>query len=293
MSRFDYLKPVSLSEVLFVLDKYGDKAKLLLGGTDLAVLINDDFIKPELVVDLKGVEELRKLELQGDLIYIGAGVTFNELISSEVIRKNVPVLWESSRTIASFGLRNRATLIGNICSAVPSADSAPALLVAGAVVTIKSLKEEHEVPIDKFFLGPRKTVLNGNEMVVNIKIPLEKGKFGSSYLKLGRYRGEDLAQVGVATHVNENKVYKIAFGAVAPVPLRAYEAEELLNGMDINDSTLNKVVPIALKTISPISDVRASKEYRLHASGVLLKRSLLASKARLEGIEPDYGKVLV
>jgi CO/xanthine dehydrogenase FAD-binding subunit len=109
MLRFDYLKPVSLSEVLFVLDKYGDKAKLLLGGTDLAVLINDDLIKPELVIDSKGVEELRKLGLQGDSIYIRAGVTFNELISLEVVRKNVPVLWESSRTIASSGLRNRAS----------------------------------------------------------------------------------------------------------------------------------------------------------------------------------------
>jgi CO/xanthine dehydrogenase FAD-binding subunit len=293
MSKFDYYKPSTLLEALSLYDKYGEKAKLLLGGTDLAVLINDGIIDPEVVIDLKGIDEIKKLEFSSDSVYIGANVTFNDLIASEQFKELLPVVWESSRTIASFGVRNRATLVGNICSAVPSADSAPALLVSNAVVVIKSLSQEKKVPVDKFFIGPRKTVLQKGEIVVGIKFPVEKEQFGSSYLKLGRYKGEDLAQVGIATFVNNNKVYRIAFGAVAPVPLRAYEAEDFLKGKGLDDSLIADVIPIALKAISPITDVRASKEYRLHVSGVLLKRSLLASKGRLEGKGPEYGKVIV
>ncbi len=293
MKSFDYIKPSSLSEAVSLYAEHKEKARLLLGGTDLIVMLNDGIISPDVVIDLKGIEELRKLEVEGDFLHIGAAVTFSELIDSELIKKDFPIIWESARTVASTGVRNRATLAGNICSAVPSADSAPSLLVREATVVIAAQEGEKEVPIVDFFLGPRKTVLTPGDIVKEIKVPVIKQKFGGSYVKLGRYDGEDLAQTGVATLALEDKTYRVAFCAVAPKPVRAKEVEEFLKGKDITDEVIEEAIPIALKAISPISDVRASKEYRLHASGVIFKRSLKAAVSRMNGNGPAYGTRLV
>jgi len=293
MNNFDYAKPSTLPEAISLYKQYGDKAKLLLGGTDLVVMLNDDVLQPDIVIDLKGIEELKKLEFDGEFLHIGARVTFNELIESEVVKEKFPILWEASRTVASTGIRNKATLVGNICSAVPSADSAPALLVCNATVVIATDSGDKEVPITEFFVGPRKTVLKPGEIVKEVKIKASNKKFGGSYIKLGRYDGEDLAQVGVATAVNEDKEYSIAFCAVAPKPVRAKEAEEFLKGKDLTDDVLEEAAKLAVKAISPISDIRASKEYRLYVSGVLVKRSLKASFSRMNGNGPKYGERLV
>ncbi len=293
MKTFEYFKPRTLEEAISLYEKYGEKAKFLAGGTDLAVMVDDGMVSPDYVIDLKGLDELKKIEKDENSIFIGAGVTFSEIIHSEMVKEKVPILWEASRTIASVGIRNRATLIGNICSAVPSADSAPPLLVLEATVVIAGKNAKREVPISEFFTGPRKTILQNPEVVVDIKIPVSSKKFGSCYIKLGRYDGEDLAQVGVAVFVDEDMKYRIAFGAVAPVPVRAYDAEKLLEGKKIDEDLLESVVPVALSAISPISDVRASKEYRLHVSGVLLKRALKTSLERLEELGPDYGASLI
>jgi len=293
MKTFEYFKPSTLAEAFDLYEKYGTLTKLLMGGTDLAVMIDDGLVAPDYVIDLKGVKEFKGIELNDGLLEIGANVTFSELIESQAVRDNFPVLWEASRTVASNGVRNRATLIGNICSAVPSADSAPALLVLRALVVVQNKLGIKEIPIDEFFLGPRKTILSVGDVVTKIKLPISSGRFGSSYIKMGRYDGEDLAQVGVATFVDEASTVRIAFGAVAPKPVRAYEAEEFLKGKTLTEDILEQAIPIAMKSISPISDVRASKEYRLHISGVLLKRSLAASLARLQGKGPEYGVSLV
>ena len=293
MNNFDYAKPSTIPEAISLYKKYGEKAKLLLGGTDLVVMLDDGVIQPDIVIDLKGIDELKKLKFDGEFLHIGARVTFNELIDSEVVKEKFPILWEASRTIASTGVRNRATLVGNICSAVPSADSAPALLVCNAIVVIATDSGDKEVPITEFFVGPRRTILKPGEIVKEVKIRASNKKFGGSYIKLGRYDGEDLAQVGVATTVNEDKEYSIAFCAVAPKPVRAKEAEEFLKGKDLTDEVLEEAAKLAVKAISPISDIRASKEYRLYVSGVLVKRSLKTSLARMNGNGPKYGERLV
>jgi CO/xanthine dehydrogenase FAD-binding subunit len=293
MKTFDYFKPSTLVEALDLYEKYGSLAQFLMGGTDLVVNIDNSLVAPDYLVDLKGVPEFRRLELAGSYLEIGASVTFSELIESSAVRDHVPVLWEASRTVASNGVRNRATLVGNICSAVPSADSAPALLVLQAVVVVQNRAGAREVPMADFFVGPRRTVLVPGDIVTGIRLPLSPGSFGSNYVKMGRYDGEDLAQVGVATFVSDEGAVRIAFGAVAPKPVRAYEAEEFLNGKVLMEDVLEQAVPLAMKSVSPISDVRASKEYRLHISGVLLKRSLRASSSRLQGKGPEYGTSLV
>ncbi len=293
MNNFDYAKPSTLKEAIDIYKQYGDKARLLMGGTDLVVLLDDGVLTPDIVIDLKGIEDIKKLTFDGEYLHIGAGVTFNELIDSEVVKEKFPILWEASRTVASTGVRNRATLVGNICSAVPSADSAPALLICDAVVVIATENGDREVPITEFFTGPRRTVLSPGEIVKEVKISAGNNKFGGTYIKLGRYDGEDLAQVGVATLVNDKKEYKIAFCAVAPKPVRAFEAEEYLKGKELTDDVLEEAAKLAIKAISPISDIRASKEYRLYVSGVLVKRALKVSFSRLNGNGPAYGERLV
>ncbi len=292
MKTFEYFKVESVDEALKLLSMYADKVKILAGGTDLVVMIDDEMVSPDYVIDIKGINNLKGIEIRDDYLWIGALTTFSEIIHSEIVKDKFPVLLEASKRVASVGVRNRATLVGNICSAVPSADSAPTLLVLNASVEIKG-KEDKLVPIADFFKGPRKTILEKDEIVSGIRIPLETRKYGANYIKLGRYEGEDLAQVGVATFVTEDLEYRIAFCAVAPTPVRALDTEAFLKGKELNTNLLDEVVQLALKSIAPISDVRASKEYRLHTSGVLLKRSLKASFDRLKGNGPSYGINLV
>lgn len=292
MKTFEYFKVASVDEALRLLSMYGNKAKILAGGTDLVVMIDDEMVAPDYIIDIKGINNLKGIEIRDNYLWIGALTTFSEIIHAEIIKEKFPVLFEASKRVASVGVRNRATLVGNICSAVPSLDSAPTLLVLNASVEIKG-KEDKLVPIADFFKGPRKTILEKDEIVSGIRIPLETRKYGANYIKLGRYEGEDLAQVGVATFVAEDLEYRIAFCAVAPTPVRALDAEAFLKGKELNTNLLDEVVPLALKAIAPISDVRASKEYRLHTSGVLLKRSLKASFDRLKGNGPSYGINLV
>ncbi|RLD14071.1 MAG: xanthine dehydrogenase family protein subunit M, partial [Caldiserica bacterium] len=170
--EFEYFKPSSIDEAIKLLNKYGAKARILSGGTDLVVRIKDGFETPDAVIDIKGLDELKVLDFKDNKLIVGTLTTFNELIDSEVVKEKFPLLWESAKTVASMGIRNRATMVGNICSAVPSLDSGPALLLYEATVVVKGKDGERRIPIEEWFLGPRKTALKEGELVEYIEIPL-------------------------------------------------------------------------------------------------------------------------
>ncbi|HOK18412.1 MAG TPA: xanthine dehydrogenase family protein subunit M [Caldisericia bacterium] len=291
--EFEYYKPKDFSELTELLLQYKTKAKILSGGTDLVVRIKDGFEFPEIVVDIKSIPELKELKFDGKNLFIGATVTFNELIESDIVKENFPLLWEAAKNVASTGIRNRATLAGNICSAVPSLDSGPALLVYEAEVILKNKEGERKVNINEFFLGPRKTVLKEDEFVYGVNVPLPQKKNGGSYVKLGRYNGEDLAQVGIGILVLEGNEYRIAHCAVGPVSARAKKIEQLLNGKPLNDSLIEEAKKLIEEEISPITDIRATKEYRIHMAKVMLERGLKAAVNRMNGKGPDYGEKLI
>jgi len=291
--EFEYYKPKDFSELSELLLQYKTKAKILSGGTDLVVRIKDGFEFPEIVVDIKSISELKELKFDGKNLFIGATVTFNELIESDVVKENFPLLWEAAKNVASTGIRNRATLAGNICSAVPSLDSGPALLVYEAEVILKSKDGERKVNINEFFLGPRKTVLKEDEFVYGVNVPLPQKKNGGSYVKLGRYNGEDLAQVGIGILILEGNEYRIAHCAVGPVAARAKKIEQLLNGKSLSDSLIEEAKELIEQEISPITDIRATKEYRIHMAKVMLERGLKATVNRMNGKGPDYGEKLI
>ena len=281
INDFDYHKPKDINKALLLLSELNGKAKILAGGTDLIVHLKEELIITENVIDIKGLAELNKIEISEDNIFIGADITFTEIIESQKLKEKLPILWEASMTVASVGIRNRATLIGNICSAVPSLDSAPALLVYNAEIFVQSKTGKRTISIHDWFSGPKKTILKNDELVLGVKIPISK--HAGVYEKLGRYRGEDLAQAGIGIFVDANKNYRFAYCAVGPVPKRMKRLEEFLKGKEISDKLLEEAAELIPAEISPITDIRSSKEYRTHMMKIMFKRGLQKSVAILKG----------
>ncbi|NQT65514.1 MAG: xanthine dehydrogenase family protein subunit M [FCB group bacterium] len=281
LNDFAYHKPKDINETLSLLSKHQEKAKILAGGTDLIVHLKEELAKPEVVIDIKGISELNKIEISEDSIFIGTGVTFTEIIESQQLKEKLPILWQASEKVASVGIRNRATVVGNICSAVPSLDSAPALLVYDAEVIIQNKKGKKTISIHDWFVGPKKTILNPDELVLGIKIPILK--HAGVYEKLGRYKGEDLAQAGIGVFVDASKNYRFACCAVGPIPKRMKKLEDFLQGKEISDKLLEEAAEIIPDEISPISDIRSSAEYRTHMMKIMFKRGLQKSVAILKG----------
>ena len=274
LQDINYHKPQNIEETLQLLSRYGNKAKILAGGTDLIVQLKEEQIKAEQLIDIKGIEALKGISIEGNKVFIGANVTFTEIIESEIIRDRLSILWESVRKVASVGIRNRATLSGNICTAVPSLDSAPALLIYKAKVLIQNEKEKIEIPIDEWFVGPKKTTLNADEIVLGIELEVPTIPYQGSYEKLGRYKGEDLAQAGIAIFINKNKEYRFAVCAVGPIPKRLTKIEAFMDKKDYSAELLNQAQVMLEDEILPITDIRASKEYRHHMIKVMFKRGL-------------------
>ncbi len=281
--QFQYEKPTSINDTVELLAQYGEKAKILAGGTDLTVQIKEDVIAPDLVIDIKGIPELKELKFADNKLFIGANVSFAKLIKSDVVKENFRLLWEASETVASVGVRNIATVAGNICSAVPSLDSAPALLAYDAEIQVKSKSGERTIAIKDWFLGVKKTAIKADELLTRITLTLPEGKSASCYKKLGRYSGEDLAQAGLGVVALENNNYRIAFCAVAPTPNRATKTEEFLAGKELTEEVIKEAQSIIATEISPITDIRASKEYRTHMIKVMLERALKEAVALLNG----------
>ncbi|MCD4817318.1 MAG: xanthine dehydrogenase family protein subunit M [Candidatus Cloacimonetes bacterium] len=271
---FEYIKPQNLDEAIKLLLKHKEKAKILAGGTDIIVYLKEDLINPDLVIDVKDIADLNVITFSEEKVFIGAGVTFSEIIDSDLIKEKLPVLWQASGKVASIGIRNRATLAGNICSAIPSLDSAPALLIYEAKVIVRNSIGERIIPISEWFKTPRKTALKDDEIVIGISIEFPKLKHAGTYRKLSRYEGEDLAQAGIGILALENQQYRIAFCAVGPIPQRSAKIENLLNGNKITDELVQKAKKMIPNEISPITDIRSSKEYRTHMIQVMFERGM-------------------
>jgi len=294
VQEFTYLKPGTLDEVVRCLTELKDPA-ILAGGTDLVAELKAGVASPGTVIDIKGVPGLTGLTYDESTrtLDIGALVTFSQLILSELVREKFPLISEMARTVASKAVRNRATMMGNICSAVPCMDSGPVLMVYDARLTITGPQGTRTLPVSQWFKGPRQTAIQKGELVTSITVPLPAETHGGCYVKLGRYKGEDLAQASAAIMVMEGHRYRVAFGSVAPTPVRAAQIEALMKGKTPDDDLLNAATELIPKEIKPISDVRASKEYRMHMCKIMFTRGLRAAAARMKNTGPDYGTALI
>lgn len=274
MKEYEYYKPKNLKEACDLLIKYNGKANILNGGTDIIVRMRDGHSTPEALIDIKGINELHKLDFDYDRgLFIGACVNLNELGLDGNVQKYYPFLAQAALSVGSKQVRNRATCIGNICNASPLADTATPLMVLDATISVYGPEGEREIPISEFFVFVRKTVLKENEIVKGIKIPYKPNILGIFY-KMSRRKEVDLSTVCSTVVKEENKI-KIAFGAVAPTPVRLYKTEEYLDGCSLNDIAIEQACQMAAEEVAPIDDLRASKEYRKEMVRVMLRRSLV------------------
>ncbi|MDZ4121710.1 MAG: xanthine dehydrogenase family protein subunit M [Candidatus Cloacimonadaceae bacterium] len=288
---FDYARPQELQQAL-ELRVQTPNSYFLAGGTDLIVNIRENMIKPDLLIDIKDISSLNTISNDNTYLSIGAGVTFSAIIDNPSIKKHFPMMWDAAKTVASSGVRNRATLAGNICSAVPSMDSAPPLLCHEAIVVCQSLQGEREIPIEEWFVAPRKTAIHQDEILSRIKLKIPPDTSTGIYVKLGRYGGEDLAQAGWGFYITKDWQYRIAHCALAPIPGRAHLMEKVLNSHALNDALIEEAISLIDKEIKPITDIRSSREYRVHMSSVMLKRGLWAALDRLSGVKVEANKLL-
>jgi CO/xanthine dehydrogenase FAD-binding subunit len=288
-----YLAPTSLDEALEALRAGDGRAAVLAGGTDLVPWLRDGRIAPELLVDLKRIPGLAGIEIADGALRLGCLTTFSELLASDLALERAPLLVEMAGMVASVGVRNQATVIGNICAAVPCCDAGPALLVLGAEVHLASDAGPRTVAIADWFAGPRSTAILPGEIVTHLTVPLPVAEHGAAYARLSRTRGEDLAQASVAVLVEPDHRYRVAFGAVAPTPLRAPRIEARLDGQAPDGAIVDEVVAMVAEEISPITDIRATSHYRLRMCEVRLRRALAAASGRAAGHGPAYGAPLM
>ena len=288
--KFELLQPRSLQEALEMKKNYGDKARVLAGGTDLLVLLKDQKLTAEAVMSLAGVRDLNFIRYEdGRGATLGALATHSGVAASPIIQQKFPDLAEACSQVGAVQIQNLGTVGGNLCNASPAADVAPPFLLMDAVLILASARGERRVSIHDFFQGPRRTVLQADEILKEIFVPEVPGRRGATYLKLGRRKAMEIAIVGigVAIHLNGSDQVvsecRIAMGSVAPTPMRARRGEEILRNQEVRDGLIEEVAVVAAEEASPISDVRASREYRLDMIRVLCRRAARVALARARG----------
>ena len=270
------------------------KVKIIAGGTDLLADLKFTTHGPDVVIDISRAEDLKNITMTGQGLVIGALVTHTQIMRSPLIRQLFPALVDAAHTIGAVQTRNLGTLGGNLVTAVPSMDSGPTLMALEAIVTIAGNGGRRQMPLSEFFVGPRKTGLKPDELLAEIIIPKQNMGKPTHFLKFGLRKGQALAlvNVGVSFWVDWEKntflAPRIALGAVAPKVIRASQAEAYLEGRAITSETMAEAGRVAVGDAKPISDFRASAEYRRHLIAVLTKRALegawtLAQTRRLEG----------
>lgn len=279
MHQFDYFSPTTITEAQEILENKGSETKLLAGGTDLVLFMTEGHVKPPTIVNITGLEDLKGMQYdEATGLRIGPLTTMREIEQSPIVKDKYPALATSTLELAGVQIRNMATIGGNTCNASPAADTTPALMALDAVAVLIGPNGERKVSYTDFFTGPGQTVMQTNELLAAIELPPPPSNTGSHYIKLAVRRAMDIAIVGLGASVTlaDGVVQdaRITLGAVGPTVVRAIEAEEMLKGRTLKDSTLDQVAKVAVTAGNPIDDVRASAEYRKMMIEVLTKRAV-------------------
>jgi Aerobic-type carbon monoxide dehydrogenase, middle subunit CoxM/CutM homologs len=270
----EYFVADSLAEALELLDTYAGTIEVVAGGTDAFV---EEHPGLDAMLDITKLG-LDFIEQDGKFLRIGSCATFRTLAKSSAVRETFHSLWEAAAIIADYTIRNIATVGGNICSAVPSGDAIPSMYAADAVFVLASRGGERKVPAEEFFVGPRRTVRAKNELLKEILVPLPQGRAGSAFEKVAR-NSVDLANANVAVRLlcaadGAVQEARIAFGAVAPTVVRAHAAEAILAGRKPDEALLAALAGKVPEAISPITNIRSTREYRTEVAGVLAKKAV-------------------
>jgi carbon-monoxide dehydrogenase medium subunit len=282
MRFFDYQKVHSLQDALEAVSALKGISVFMAGGTDLLVQIKEGKRRPHRVIDVKGIHEMDGLATSGDELSVGALTSIRTLETSPSTLGKVPLLAQAAAKLGSVQVRHRATIGGNLCNASPSAETAPALLALDAKAVICGKAGTRVVKLTDFFLRPGETALGNGEMLTHLKIPLTRNRQGSVYYKLSTRKAMDLAFVGVAVLLelgrgDQISKARIALGAVAPTPIRVPSAEKRLEGTVLDLDAARESAELAAQSCKPISDLRASAEYRREMVRQLCEQGLLTA----------------
>jgi carbon-monoxide dehydrogenase medium subunit len=286
LPKFDFHEPTSTEEACQIMAELGRNVKPIAGGTDLIVNMKKGIISPKHLVSLSRIDNLKKLELSKDLLKIGACVTAAELAESQKINNTLGALSNGAFSLGSPLIRNLATVAGNLITARPAADLPPPLIAYGATVVLKNNNGERSIPLDDFFIGPGKTIMNSDEILTEILVEKPPDYSGAGYIKLGARKALAISLVNVAAFISLDgqngsiQMARIVLGAVAPTPIRATSAERVLLGEKPGRDLFAKAGEASVQDSEPITDFRASAEYRRIMVSVLTKRALNLAYAK-------------
>jgi carbon-monoxide dehydrogenase medium subunit len=286
MNGFAYERPTSLSEATSLLAQFGDGARPLAGGTDLAVALRHGGASPEMIVDLKAIEGLEpRIESAEGIWTLTANTVMTDLEADENVRSRLRGLVEAAEVVGSVQIRNRATVTGNICNASPAADTPPVLMALGASVVLAGPDGYRDMTVDEFLVGYRETALAPGEILTEVRIPAPGARVGTAFLKLGVRRAMEISIVCVGARVELTEDGEIAsaglgLGSVAPTTVRPGRAEGLLIGERPTPDLLRTAGEEAGDVVSPIDDIRASADYRRAMVPILVSRALSISVDR-------------
>ena len=288
MKPFDYIQPKDLAEASSAWAAHGAAARLLAGGTDLTVALRHGVIETDLVIDLKDVAELAPdiTEVDGAL-RISAGTTMTALRSYLADHALFPALQDAAAVVGSIQIRNRATLVGNICNASPAADTVPVLAALGAVVEIAGPAGHRKIAVADFIKGNRQIDLGAGEIVTAVHIPLPTDPYGCAFDRITRRRGVDLATTNLGLFLTAEGNVTLALGAVSPRPLVLHDESGVLGNPCATPEDRAPVIRALAARATPISDVRACADYRTAMLAVMAERALVKAHARLAGRMAD------
>lgn len=286
MFRFErYCEPKSIDECVALLKKYGTDAKLIAGGTDLVPKLKNRVIRLKTVISLNAIPGANGIKKNEIGIEIGALTTLRKISLSDEVKKHWLVVAEAAGHVSSMQIRNMATIGGNACNASPSADAVQGLIVSDAVVNIVGENGKRTLPIIDFFVGVGKTALKENEFVLSFSIPTPKGNTGSTYQKFAIRGDTDITIVGAGSSITLDKQGKVenaivSLGSVAITPIRLKAVEKLITGKVLTEEIIAQAARLAANSCSPISDQRATKEYRVEMVRVWTKNALIEAEKR-------------
>jgi CO/xanthine dehydrogenase FAD-binding subunit len=279
MIPMEYLAPKTFEELCRDLEGKAGQVKFVAGCTNVLPSLRASAVSRKFLVNLQGVEGMTGIIEEEQAVSVGALTTMSELASSEIIKKWAPALASAARQMGNPLVRNRATLGGNLADASPAADSAPPLLSLGAVIqTLQANGGKREIPVDRLFEGPHRTVLGSEEVLTWVTFPKPKDPARNAYIKLGLRNASAISVVSVSLLLEmEGKVCRkarVALGSVAPIPMRAYTVERTLEGEEIDQRITERCADMIKGDIAPISDIRGSAEYRRWTASVVFRRAL-------------------
>ncbi len=293
MRDFEYEAPRSVADAVGLLSRLNGRARPLAGGTDLIDHVRTGRLTPDVLVDVKKIDELNRLERSASGLRLGAAVPCYRIYGDTQIATQYAALAESCRIIGGIQIQNRASVGGNLCNSGPAGDSIPSLIALEAVCLIAGPQGVREVPAHEFCIGPGKNVLRPGELLAELKFPPRPPQSGSHYRRFIPRNEMDIAVVGVAAAVTLDPkaevivAARIALGAVGPTPLLASASGRVLVGRAPDSAAIDEAAHAARALARPIDDMRGTVEFRLHVTEVLVRRVLTEAIARARRQDPS------